>query len=128
VSLLDRPLLADENIHPGVIQALVARGVSVVSVTEIGLGGASDASILRRALSEGRIALTHDRDFGTLAIRGGEAFFGIVYLRPGHVSPAHVLELLDAINGLQAELTPPFLLVARRRGDTVRIRVRRGSW
>ncbi len=123
--LFERPLLADENIHPGVIQALADRGVRVVSVTEIGLVGASDASILRRAMAEGRIALTHDRDFGTLAIRGGEPFVGIVYLRPGNVAPAYVLGVLDAINSSKVDLTPPFVVVARRRGDTVRIRVRR---
>ena len=44
MSLFDRPLLADENIHPGVVQALADRGVSVVSITEIGLAGASDVS------------------------------------------------------------------------------------
>lgn len=124
MSLFDRPLLADENIHPGVIQALANRGVRVVSVTEIGLGGASDVSILRRAMAEGRVALTHDRDFGTLAIRGGEPFIGIVYLRPGQVSPPRVMGMLDAINRSKTELTPPFLVVARLRGDTVRIRVR----
>jgi predicted nuclease of predicted toxin-antitoxin system len=128
VSLFDRPLLADENIHPGVIQALANRAVKVVSVTEIGLGGASDVSILRRAMADGRIVLTHDRDFGTLAIRGGEPFVGIVYLRPGHVSPAHVLAMLDAIHGSKVELVPPFVVVARRRGDIVRIRVRRSHW
>ena len=96
-----------------------------MSVAEIGLAGASDVSILRRAMAEGRIALTHDRDFGTLAIQRGEPFVGIVYLRPGQVSPVHVLGMLDAINCSKFELIPPFLVVARRRGDTVRIRVRR---
>lgn len=128
MSLFDRPLLADENIHPAVIQALADRGVKIVSVTEIGLAGASDVSILRRSMADRRIAMTHDRDFGTLAIRGGEPFFGIVYLRPGQSSPAHVLGMLEAINSSKAELIPPFLVVARRRGDTVRIRVRRSHW
>ena len=128
MSLFDRPLLADENIHPGVVLAVAERGVGVVSVSAIGLAGASDVAILRRALSERRVAVTHDRDFGTLAIRGGEPFIGIVYLRPGNVSPAHVLAMLNAINDAKVELIPPFLVVARRRGGTVRIRVRRSHW
>ena len=76
-------------------------------------------------MAEGRIALTHDRDFGTLAIRAGEPFVGIVYLRPGHLSPKPVLGMLEAIDRSKVELIPPFIVVARRRGDTVRIRVRR---
>lgn len=85
-------------------------------------------SFLRRAIAENCIVLTHDRDFGTLAVRSGEPFLGIVYLRPGHTSPAQVLAVLDAIDNSKLELIPPFLLVARRRGDTVRIRVRRSGW
>jgi predicted nuclease of predicted toxin-antitoxin system len=125
LSLFELPLLADENIHPEVVRNLVEREANVVSAGQLGLAGAGDAAILARAHAERRVVLTHDRDFGTLAIRAGEPFFGIVYLRPGDISPGRVLAMLDAIHAAKAELSPPFLVVAHRRKKTVRIRVRR---
>ncbi len=68
VKPLDFPLLADENIHPGVITALVASGKDVRSVHDERLAGASDIDILRRAFDTGRIIMTHDSDFGMLAL------------------------------------------------------------
>lgn len=127
MSLLDLALLTDENIHPEVVQGLVEREANVVSAVQIGLAGAGDAAILARAHAERRVVLTHDRDFGTLAIRSGESFFGIVYLRPGDISPARVLAMLAAIHSAGTELSPPFLVVAHRRKKTVRIRVRHFS-
>jgi len=69
VNPLDFPLLTDENIHPQVVQALAAIGKDVVSVLEQGLGGHADHELLRRARELGRVVLTHDSDFGALAIR-----------------------------------------------------------
>lgn len=68
--------------------------------------------------------VTHDSDFGTLAIRQGEPYSGIVYVRPGHISPRFVLEILDAVAALETDVGFPFLLVADRRGGDVRIRLR----
>jgi predicted nuclease of predicted toxin-antitoxin system len=72
--------------------------------------------------------VTHDRDFGSLAIRAGEPFSGIVYLRPGQFPPERVVETLAAIDTSSDGLEDPFLLVARRTGDTVRVRVRKSHW
>jgi predicted nuclease of predicted toxin-antitoxin system len=125
VRLFDLALLADENIHPEVVRSLVEREANVLSVAQTGRAGAGDGSILARARAEERVVPTHDRDFGTLAIRAGEPFFGIVYLRPGDISPARVLAMLEAIQTAEVELTPPFMVVAHRRKEIVRIRVRR---
>ncbi|NOT29481.1 MAG: DUF5615 family PIN-like protein [Planctomycetes bacterium] len=124
MSLFELALLADENLHPEVVRSLVEREVDIVSAAQVGLSGAGDVAILRRAVAEKRVVVTHDRDFGTLAIRAGEPFFGIVYLRPGDISPARVLAMLEAIHASKAGLAPPFLVVAHRRRNTVRIRVR----
>lgn len=122
---LDFPLLADENIRPDVVTALAGLGRDVRTVHDENLTGASDLEILRRARSLGRVVLTHDSDFGRLAVQGGEPILGIICLRPGHISPPVVLETLAAIDSLQHDVEPPFILVAARRGDDVRIRVRR---
>ena len=121
---LDFPLLTDEDIHPEVVAGLRARGRDTVTALELGLGGRDDRDILDRAFPMGRVVVTHDADFGELVVRKGVPVVGIVYLRPGHVRSAFVLEMLDAIRDRAPEVTPPFPLVAARRGDVIRIRVR----
>jgi hypothetical protein len=61
--------------------------------------------------------LTHDRDFGTLAIHAGEPYFGIVYLRPGHISAEFTWRTIAAIESTVESVEPPFIVVAERRGD-----------
>ncbi|MGE3491257.1 MAG: DUF5615 family PIN-like protein, partial [Vicinamibacterales bacterium] len=63
-------LLADENINPEVVAGLRALGCRIETVAELGLAGAADSLILERAVAEGRIVLTHDPDFGRLAVQG----------------------------------------------------------
>jgi predicted nuclease of predicted toxin-antitoxin system len=120
------PLLADENIHPQVTAALTAAGKDVRAVQAEGLAGHSDIAVLRQAVEVGRVVLTHDGDFGLLALAAGEPYIGIIYLRPGHILPAVVLETLRAIEEQVIDVDPPFLLVAERRQQAIRIRVRRG--
>jgi predicted nuclease of predicted toxin-antitoxin system len=124
VKALDFPLLADENIHPGVVAALRARGKDVRTVFDESLAGASDTDILRRAFDAGRVVVTQDSDFGMLALYAGHASRGIVYLRPGHIQPEYVLKSIEAIENSDADVEPGFILVAERRGDSVRIRLR----
>lgn len=121
---LDYPLLTDENLHPSVVDGLRERGHDAVTVVEHGLAGRSDLDLIRTAREEGRVIVTHDSDFGTLAIRRGEPWSGIVYLRPGHISPEFVLGVLDGVAELDIDVEFPFLLVAARRGDDIKIRLR----
>lgn len=125
---LDFPLLADENIHPDVLRALSDQGRDIRSVLTEGLGGREDSEILRHAGEQGRVVLTHDSDFGTLSIRSEQPYFGIIYLRPGHIRAEFVLEVLNGVQALPIEVSPPFLVTAERRGATVRVRVRSGSF
>ena len=64
---LDFSILADENIDRAVVSALRSEGKDIETVLEIGLGGVSDAEVMRYAHTDGRVVLTHDRDFGLLA-------------------------------------------------------------
>ncbi len=123
---LDRfKLLADENIHRDVVRFLRDRGFDVLDVAEEGMLGTTDVDLLRRAVLEDRVVMTHDRDFGTLAILTGEPIVGIVYLRPGHIAPRFTIETIEATMREEYDLSPPFILVIRRRDGQVRIRVRR---
>ena len=120
-------LLTDENIHPGVVAELRKTGKNIRTVLEEGLGGADDASILRRAEEQGRVVLAHDSDFGTLAVHAGQPYVGMVYLRPGHISSAFVLEMIAAVESTTESVEPPFIAVAERRSNVVRIRIRRST-
>jgi len=124
---LDFPLLSDENIHRDVVAGLRSRGRDVVTVVEGGMAGQPDIDILRAARNDGRTILTHDSDFGDLAIRQGEPWSGIIHLRPGHISSDAVLSTLDALGDVELRVGFPFLLVAARRGFDVKIRLRLGS-
>jgi predicted nuclease of predicted toxin-antitoxin system len=124
---LDFPLLADENIHPEVIRALVLEGKDVTSVVGEGLGGRSDVDILQHAHAQHRVVLTHDADFGALVIAQERPFTGIIYLRPGHISAHYVLEIIRAIASVATDVEPLFLVVAERKADTVKVRIRSRS-
>jgi predicted nuclease of predicted toxin-antitoxin system len=123
VKALDYPLLADENVHPDVIVFLRKAGLDVESVSEQGKFGISDTQVLAQATKAGRVVLTHDSDFGGLALMGAQ-FIGIIYVRPGHIHADFTIKTLEAIRDNAPEVTPPFILVAERTGDTVKIRVR----
>lgn len=120
---LDFPILADENVHPEVISFLRGIQLGVKSIAEQGKFGLSDEEVLKLATDAERIVLTHDSDFGGLALMGAK-FVGIVYLRPGHIHANFTIETLEAIRDKAPDVTPPFILVAERTGDTVKIRVR----
>jgi predicted nuclease of predicted toxin-antitoxin system len=118
-------LLADENIHPDVVRYLREEGCDVVTVHQLDLAGASDEAILATSLVEARVVLTHDSDFGALAMAGGQSVVGIIYIRPGHIRAEFTIATLRSLFDRSLDVTPPFLLVAIRRNDTVRVRVRR---
>ena len=120
---LDFPLLADENVHPDVIEFLRKAGLDVDSVSEQGQFGLPDAQVLQQATESKRVVLTHDSDFGGLALMGAK-IIGIIYVRPGHIHADFTIKTLEAIRDNAPEVTPPFILVAERTGDTVKIRVR----
>lgn len=120
---LDYPLLADENVNPDVVAFLREAGLDVVSIAEQGKFGISDAQVLQQATEAGRVVLTHDSDFGGLALMGAK-FIGIIYIRPGHIRADFTKKTLEAIRDNAPDVTPLFILVAERIGDTVKIRVR----
>lgn len=120
---LDFPLLADENVHIDVIAFLRKAKLDVESISEQGKFGITDKEVLLEAIKTNRVVLTHDSDFGGLAIQG-EKFVGIIYLRPGHIKADFTIKTLEAIRDNAPEVDPPFILVAERTDDIVKIRVR----
>ena len=121
---LDYALLADENVQRDVVTYLRQQGYDVQSLAEEGLFGQSDADVLRIAHQAQRVVLTHDADFGTLAIAQGQPFTGIVYLRPGHIRPSFTIQTIETLAAQPLDVQPPFIVVAERRDQTIRVRTR----
>ena len=90
-------LLANEN-FPGVaVDALRARGHDVAWV-RTDAPGSDDRTVLARAVAEGRLLLTFDKDFGELAFRAGlPASSGVVLFRIAPISPAHIADVAVAV-------------------------------
>jgi len=124
VKLTEFSVLADENIQPAVISFLREQELDVFSFPEEGQFGLSDADILRFAVETNRIVLTHDSDFGGLIILNEQSFVGIVYLRPGHIQAEFTIETLRTIFEQIKDVRTPFIVVAERSGENVRIRLR----
>ncbi len=58
--------VVDANLSPRVAGLLTAVGHDAVAVRDVGLHDATDDEILDRALTDDRIIISHDTDFGTL--------------------------------------------------------------
>jgi predicted nuclease of predicted toxin-antitoxin system len=107
-----------------VVTGLRARGHDLRTAWDEQLIGRPDAEVLERATGLGRVVVTHDLAFGRAAIREGAPFVGIVYLRPGHISAAFVLDIVDALRASTVDVEPPFIAVAERQQSAVKVRVR----
>jgi predicted nuclease of predicted toxin-antitoxin system len=112
--------LTDENIHPEVTAHLRGQGLDVLDVREQGWQGRSDAELLEEAHRDGRVVLTHDGDFGTLALLARRPVVGIVRVRPGHIRAQVTIDALDRLLALDLDLWPPFLIVVQ--GGLARLR------
>lgn len=91
-------LLANENIADRVVKELRERGHDVLAAKE-SMRGDSDSVVLSRAMSEGRLFITQDKDFGELAFRAGlPAECGVILFRLSGATPgADYQRMLDVI-------------------------------
>jgi predicted nuclease of predicted toxin-antitoxin system len=124
VKLTGLGLLPDENIDPAVVAFLRSAGFEVADVVELGWQGRSDSELLDAAFAEQRVVVTHDADFGRLAILGRQDLIGVIYLRPGHIDPSFTIDTLRDFLASQLEVTSPVILVAKRTGDRIAVRIR----
>jgi predicted nuclease of predicted toxin-antitoxin system len=115
------PLVADMNISPPVVQFLRSQGVDVVSAFEEGWHSYEDAEILANAHLMDRFVLTHDSDFGHLAMYLKHPITGIIHLRPGARPSSEVISDLRDLLKKEVDWTPPLIAVHR----FGRLRIRR---
>jgi len=124
LKLRDFPLLTDENLDPDVVAHLRQLGFDVLDVVERGLQGSADVDLLQLANSQGRVVISHDADFGKLAILQNEPLVGLVFLRPGHIDPQFTVATIQAVLSMDPDVSPPFVLVAKRTGNRLTVRIR----
>ena len=97
------PLVADANIAYAVVEFLRSQDVDVLYVREEGWQFYADQDILANAHAMRRFVLTHDPDFGTLAIHRNQAITGIIHLRQGERTSAEVIEDLQELLKMKVE-------------------------
>lgn len=83
--------IADENIAPGVIKFLRESDFDILSVSEEKFNGYDDEKILKLAIKQKRIIITHDKDFGALIHQPNRRHSGVILLRFKNQSPQNVI-------------------------------------
>ena len=116
-------ILSDENISPKVVAFLRDHGIDVLDVKEQGWQGRSDDELLEAACQESRWVLTHDTDFGMLAVHEGKPCFGIVFLRIRDLKSRNVIGVCNHLLKHDMNFSPRALVVV----EETRIRTRHAS-
>ncbi len=111
--------IVDESTGAAVIEYLRSVGYDVFAVAEA-MPQADDAVVLARAVSEERVLITNDKDFGELVFRSGQAYHGVVLLRLRDESPANRIRVLETILERYAEQLARHFIVATERGVRIR--------
>ncbi len=86
--------LADENIAISVVEFLRQKGFHVKDIKEEFLHGCPDKKVFALAKKEGRVILTHDKDFLGIVKKDNSDFEGIILVRCKKQSPENVSEAL----------------------------------
>lgn len=111
--------LADECCDTALVNALRDDGHDVLYAVE-SLRGGTDDDLLARALSESRVVLTEDKDFGELVYRLRRPAYGIVLLRFDVADRAlKVPRLRDLLQHQATRLAGAFVVLE---SDKVRVR------
>lgn len=122
--LSDFTWVTDENIHPLIIEYLRQLGITVIDAQEQQWQGFKDYQILEKAVSVNAIILTHDSDYGMLAIQKNLPIIGAIHLRPGHVKADQSICSLEALFQQNLDVDPPFIISVKQFKGVVSIRVR----
>lgn len=72
--------LADESCDFAIVRILRKAGHDVLAVAE-SFSGAPDSEVIKLAVSQKRIVLTEDKDFGQLVYAHGQKTLGVIFLR-----------------------------------------------
>ncbi len=107
--------IVDESTGDKVAELLRTEGFDVVSVISQ-MRGADDLSIIQRALNEGRIIVTNDKDFGELVFHQNFKPSGVLLLRLEDESTLNKVKVVRTIVRQHlTNLEGNFLVVTERK-------------
>ena len=113
--------LIDNNLSPRLAQALYELGFDVVHVREYEMQRASDEEIFQRALSEERVIVSADTDFGFLLAKWNKEKPSVVLFRRFSPRSEHELQALRTVlEKFQSELEEGSILVVEPKGVRIR--------
>lgn len=114
--------LADESCDFGVVVALRLAGHDVVAVSEVA-PRAQDKEVIRRAMREGRVLLTEDKDFGQLCFASMSIRGSVVLLRyPARVRGELAQDVVRLANRHGRKLKHCFVVMQPKRVRITRLR------
>jgi predicted nuclease of predicted toxin-antitoxin system len=111
--------IVDESAGTAVVGYLRSAGHDVLAVSDA-IPQANDEDILSRAMSERRILITNDKDFGELIFRRGQAHHGVVLLRLRDESSANRVRVLGQVLERYADRLPDHFSVATETSFRIR--------
>ncbi len=111
--------IVDESTGMAIVEHLRGTGHDVLAVGET-LPQATDAQILAYAVSEQRILVTNDKDFGELVFRTGQAHDGVLLLRLHDESPATRIRTVKSILEKYADRLAGRFVVATEKAVRIR--------
>ena len=86
-------ILADENVHGGIIRGLNEAGIDTDLVARIRVG-MNDEDVIRAAISKKLILLTEDKDFGEWVFAHHITDLSVIFLR---YSITDVTQIIDSL-------------------------------
>ena len=108
-------IVADENIHSSIIQALRQKGYSVYSITELH-AGIKDRVVTEIVKQVKGVLLTEDKDFGELVFHKGIQNLTVFFLRYGKNDlPIILTSLLQIIDQYLNESKPHFIVITKNK-------------
>ncbi|RKZ35843.1 MAG: hypothetical protein DRQ49_10250 [Gammaproteobacteria bacterium] len=113
-------ILTDENISPKMVSFLRQQGLDVLDVKEETWQGKEDKYLLKQAYLAKRFVLTHDSDFGNLAIHQGHKCYGIIYLRLRSLKFQNIIRIFENLLKLEQDFSVGNMIVV----EEARIRIR----
>ena len=90
-------LFLDQGLPRSTVSHLLKHGIPSVHAGDIGLGNASDASILERSRKEGWIVATLDADFHALLALSGAAVPSVIRVRIEGLRAESMAKLLSSV-------------------------------
>lgn len=103
--------LADESCDFTVVRALRVAGHDVKAVVDV-KPRADDETVIRLALSDSRVLLTEDKDFGQLVFASAVKSPGVVFLRfPGHARQTMARTVVELVAAGEEKINGRFVVV-----------------